>query len=189
MREDKVRKFMTLGGQTVSDRLRAGSPDERKLGAHLLLSEVLEYVIRGLGVTPEINGQLITDPEAVRYQVPEESRIAPLEMLDGLADVAYTMYWNALAFGIPLESGFDLVCDNNLEKFVKLENWQRSEVMLHPDEWHCGKGITWPKDVVSVEVVRVNGDFYAVGKDARRKVRKPSSYRAVDLAGLLQEAA
>ena len=189
MQDHKIRKFMTLAGQTASEKLRSGSPEERKLGAHLLLSEVLEYVIKGLGVTPQVAGQKITDPEALQYLVEETSKVSPLEMLDGLADVAYTMYWNSVAFGIPLEEGFELVCDNNLEKFVHLEGWQRGELLLDPSEWHCECGIAWPKDVVSVEVLRVNNDFFAVGKDMRRKVRKPSSYRAVNLKELVQRAA
>ncbi len=189
MQGDKVRTFMTLGGQMISQRLRSGTTEERKLGAHLLLSEVLEYVIKGLGVIPEVNGHKITDPEAMQYNVPSDSKMAPLEMLDGLADVAYTMYWNALSFGVPLEEGYDLVCDNNLEKFVKLDGWQGGEVTLAPEQWHCGKAITWPNDVVTVNVVRVNADYYAVGKDVRRKVRKPSSFRSVKLEALVDAAA
>ena len=154
------------------------------MGARLLLSEVLEYVIHGLGVEPEIDGVRIKAPDAVNYVA--AGRPNKLEMVDGLADVAYTMYWNACAFGIPLEEAFELVCDNNLQKFVKLENGAARSTELSPDQWHCGRGISWPKEVVKVEVVRVGGQAYAVGKDSRGKVRKPSSYSPVDLSPLVK---
>lgn len=187
MQSDKVRKFMQLGGQTHSSMLRFGNQAERRLGAQLLLSEVLEYVIHGLGVYPEYNGMRIEHPDEVVYSVSEREPDA-VEMLDGLADTAYTMYWNAEAFGLPLEAAYDLVCDNNLQKFVLLEKWNRGEIVLERPEWDCGCGITWPAEVARVSVVRVNGEFYAVGKDQRGKVRKPSSYAKLDLAPLVSAA-
>ncbi len=185
---DKVGTFIALAGQEVASRLHTGTPQDRALGAQLLLSEVLEYVIKGLGVTPEINGVKVTDPEAIKYIPREDKAPSPVEMLDGLADVAYTMYWNALRFGVPLEEGFDLVCDNNLEKFVHLQRWSEGERALTREEWGCHQSISWPAEVASVTVVRVGKEFYAVGKDARGKVRKPSSYRSVDLSPIVMEA-
>jgi hypothetical protein len=108
-----------------------------------------------------------------------------LEMLDGLADVAYTMFWNALAFGLPLEEAFELVCDNNLEKFVLLEDWNGAEGPLEENQWHCGTNASWPEEVTSVEVIRIGAEYFAVGKDSRGKVRKPAQYKSVDLADLL----
>ena len=189
MESDKIKKFMTLAGQSVQERLTTGTPEQRKLGAQLLLSEVLEYVIDGLGVIPSVNGQPITEADSLTYASSTEARPSPSEMLDGLADVAYTMYWNAHAFGVPLEEGFDLVCDNNLEKFVKLEGSTWSAGPLAATEWGCRLGISWPKEVVSVTVIAIGSEFYAVGKDERGKVRKPSSYRSVDLAAVLSRAA
>lgn len=183
MKRDKVAKFMALAGQRLADNFHAGTETERKLGAQLLLSEVLEYVIDGLGVTPEINGVKVTDPEAVRYHA--ERAPDPAEMLDGLADVAYTMYWNANAFGVPLEAGYELVCDNNLEKFVKLASWAKGLTELPRTEWHCRAEVGWPDEVTQVVVVELNGEWYAVGKDARGKVRKPLHFRPVDLSHLV----
>jgi hypothetical protein len=188
MKGDKIEKFMALAGQWVAEDLTTGTSEQRKLGAQLLLSEVLEYVIDGLGVIPEVNGQKITEPDDVTYHCEESSKPSPIEMLDGLSDVAYTMYWNAHAFGIPLEEAFDLVCDNNLEKFVKLEGWTKGECALGKEHWDCGLGVVWPSEVASVQALKVNGEFYAVGKDARGKVRKPSSYKAVDLTPLVKAA-
>lgn len=177
---------MQLGGQRYSSVLRMGSQEERKLGAQLLLSEVLEYVVKGLGVVPEFRGTRIEQPDQVNYIV-ENRTPDPLEMLDGLADVAYTMYWNAEAFGLPLEEAFEMVCDNNLEKFVRLHGWKDGAIVLEPPRWDCGCGIKWPAEVVKVEVLEVNREFYAVGKDNRGKVRKPSSYERLDLAPLLKD--
>ena len=87
--------------------------------------------------------------------------------------------------GIPLEEAFDLVCDNNLEKFVRLADWVSEERELAAHEWHCELSVSWPAEVVKVEVLNVNGEFFAVGKDARGKVRKPSTYRPVDLSRLV----
>jgi len=179
----KIKTFMQLAGQGVQRKLTSGDPKTRALGAQLLLSEVLEYVIRGLGVTPHINGAPITDPESVTYE-PANTPHAE-EMVDGLADVAYTMYWNACAFGIPLEKAFELVCDNNLEKFVHLAHWKGPGRPLEPSEWDCGANVSWPAEVIHVEVLDVGAKFYAVGKDGRGKVRKPSTYQPVDLSQLV----
>ena len=182
----KVKKFMELAGQETAAKVHFGTPETRKLGAQLLLSEVLEYVIRGLGVTPVIDGVRISDPESLRYEVEDQSP-DKLEMIDGLADVAYTMHWNAHAFGVPLEESFDLVCDNNLGKFVELAHWSGGEGDLPKSEWHCSAGVVWPPEVVRVEVLEVGGEFFAVGKDSRGKVRKPSTYKPVDLTHLVVE--
>lgn len=187
MKGDKVKQFMELAGQKVEAALTTRSPEIRALGAQLLLSEVLEYVIKGLGVTPEFNGTKITDANSLKYLPKEEPD--PLEMIDGLADTAYTMYWNALAFGMPLERAYDIVCDNNLEKFVRMPNWNRGEVPLESAEWDCGQEIVWPQEVVEVSVIQTSAGFFAVGKDRNGKVRKPSSYKQVDLTPLLQRAA
>ncbi len=184
MKGDKVRRFMALAGQSTQSSFTAGTPEIRKLGAQLLLSEVLEYCIKGLGVIPEVNGVQITKPDGLDYKVVHECNQE--ECIDGLSDVAYTMYWNALAFGIPLEEAYDLVCDNNLEKFVKLGDWASGKKELSQDEWGCRSGVEWPKEVVRVVVVEVDGDLYAVGKDERGKVRKPSTYSSVDLSVLLK---
>lgn len=183
MRDEKIRKFKALAGQRCAQGIELGDEATRKLGAQLLLSEVLEYVIHGLGVEPEVAGTRITKPDEVHYHVATEPDAT--EMVDGLADVAYTMYWNSLAFGLPLEQAFDLVCDNNLEKFVKLGAWASGKKELAPAEWDCRLEISWPPEVARVEVVHYQGEPYAVGKDARGKVRKPSSYRSVDLSALV----
>jgi hypothetical protein len=184
MDASKIEKFMQLAGQGVREHLTSGDEKTRTLGAQLLLSEVLEYVVHGLGVVPHINGTPIDEPDALTYQATNDP--VPVEMVDGLADVAYTMYWNACAFGIPLEEAFDLVCDNNLEKFVKLESWNAGECELAREEWHCHLGVQWPSEVVRVVVLDIRGEYFAVGKDARGKVRKPSTYQSVDLEPLVR---
>ncbi len=184
MQGNKIAKFMTLAGQPQSTSWEEGTPEQRKLGAQLLLSETLEYVINGLGVTPVVNGTPITEPDALNYET-NGANPDKIEILDGLSDVAYTMYWNAQAFGIPLEKAFDIVCDNNLEKFVKLDNWTGSVGPLEETDWHCNKGVSWPNEVETVTVVRVDEELYAVGKDLNGKVRKPSSFKSVDLSSFL----
>lgn len=187
MNGKKIETFMRLAGQGTASSLTSGDEATRKLGSQLLLSELLEYIIRGLGVHPVVNGVEITEPENIEYKV---NGAAPdhKEMLDGLADVAYTMYWNQLAFGLPLEEAFELICDNNLEKFVDVTDWGKSSGQLDKVDWDCGRGIEWPAEVQSVELVSVDSKMYAVGKDARGKVRKPSSYKSVELDALLASA-
>lgn len=186
MDSKKVQQFIYLAGQSLSEKFNTGSPAQRALGAQLLLSEVLEYVIKGLGVIPSIEGVSITDPESLTYTPSNEPD--KLDMLDGLADTAYTMYWNAVTFGVPLEEAYDLVCDNNLEKFVLLQGWTEGEISLQPERWDIGQYITWPKEVVSVSVIQSGHNYYAVGKDKNGKVRKPSSYRQVDLLHIINAA-
>lgn len=195
--DDKdVKTFMTLAGQQVQPLFietcgsRPTATDQlRKLGARLLLSEVLEYVIKGLGVAPVINGVRIEDADSLTYEIFSEKE-DQLEMVDGLADVAYTMFWNALALGVPLEEGFDAVCKNNLEKFIPVDevlphNIESGSRLLPKSLWHLEKGITWPSDVARVELLLVDSKWYAVGKDVHGKVRKPSSYRSVNLQHLV----
>jgi hypothetical protein len=180
MEDKKVKTFMQLGGQPIG--VKEPSFADKKLGAQLLLSELLEYIIKGLGVTPVINGQTITDTEAIEYK--EAKPVSRVEMLDGLADVAYTMYWNALKFNLPLEAAYDAVCDNNLEKFVRLDGWKKGTGTVAKSDWTLGLNVTWPPEVETVEVLCVDGVHYAAGKNAMGKVRKPSTYRPVDLEAL-----
>lgn len=185
MKSDKIALFMQLANQQLGNSVEEAGPELRKLGAQLLLSEVLEYVIKGLGVIPVVEGQEIYQPDALQYHVPESAKPNKLEMLDGLADVAYTMYWNSECFALRLEEAFERVCENNLAKFIHLSNWQKGEGVLAKDEWSLGRGVAWPKEVQEVSVVAIGKEFYAVGKDGRGKVRKPSSYESVDLGDLL----
>ncbi|MCB0334945.1 MAG: hypothetical protein KDD62_01525 [Bdellovibrionales bacterium] len=185
MRSDKIKTFMQLAGQAISNEFVEGDDKTRMLGAQLLLSEVLEYCVQGLGVEPEVNGVRITKPNDLQYRISDSVPVSKKEMLDGLADVAYTMYWNAEAFGIPLEEGFELVCDNNLEKFVELDAAKFHPGALERDQWGCCNEVTWPAEVVNVTVVEVASKLYAVGTDASGKVRKPSTYQSVDLSRLL----
>lgn len=184
MDSKKIRQFLELAGQKLPDGFVTGDEATRKLGAQLLLSELIEYITRGLKVVPEYQGVAIIEPEGFIYKI-AESQPDKEEMLDGLADVAYTMFWNSEAFGIPLSEGFELICDNNLEKFVKLKGWTRGEVLLAESEMDCGLGISWPSEVTEVRVKEISGEFFAVGKDSRGKVRKPSSYTPVDLSSLV----
>jgi hypothetical protein len=186
MKRDKVRRFMELAEQQIGV---SPTPELRRLGAALILSEVLEYVVHGLGVTPEVNGMPIREPDQLKYTLAEHEP-NEVEMIDGLADVAYTMFWNSIAFDIPVEQAFDLVADNNLEKFVRLDapvpHHAVDGARLVPEQaWNLGKGVEWPTEVASVELVSVDGSWYAVGKDANGKVRKPSTYKPVDLETLV----
>ncbi len=187
MDSTKVNTFMQLAGQARASSLSTGSVEQRLLGAQLLLSEVLEYVVHGLGVVPVFNGTAISEPNQLRYQPATAAPDRP-EMVDGLCDVAYTMYWNALAFGVPLEAAFDVVCDNNLTKFVRLKPGEFPLGPVAAPGWGLQREIVWPPEVVSVEVVSVSGALWAVGKDATGKVRKPSSYRPVDLSSFVGKA-
>ena len=184
MNGNKIEKFMQLGGQHVAEKFEAGDEKRQKLGAQLLLSEVLEYVIKGLGVTPLVDGTPIKDPNALSYET-STAEIDGVEALDGLADVAYTMYWNMHAFGLPLEEAFDRVCDNNLEKFVALKDWGGEVGELDKQDWHCNCDTSWPEEVESVEVLKIGTEFFAVGKDKTGKVRKPSHYISVELSDLI----
>lgn len=184
MKGNKVSKFLQLAGEKLAASPAEANDELRALGAQLLLSETLEYVIKGLGVEVKVGDTLITDPNGLDYSVNGKA-VDDKEMLDGLADVAYTMYWNKYAFNQKLEEAHELVCDNNLEKFVKIDNWSDDERELESTEWDLGQSVSWPDEVTSVRVVKVDNEFYGVGKDKTGKVRKPSTYRSVDLGALL----
>ena len=184
LKRKKVERFLRLSGKTIPGQIDLSSGEERALGARLLLSETLEYVIHGLGITPVVNGEPIVDPDALQYEINGQEPNT-LDALDGLADVAYTMFWNAVRFGLPLEDAYDLVCENNLSKFVPLENWSDSPGELPRDRWDCDQDIEWPESVTRVDALVVDGQFFAVGRDSGGKVRKPSNYRQVNLTRLV----
>lgn len=183
MDDSKIRQFIALAGQKPAEAFVTGTPAQRELGAQLLLSETLEYVIKGLGVVPTWNGAPITDANALTYKAAEDPEKE--EMLDGLADVAYTMFWNSVTFGIPLEKGFSLVCQNNLEKFVAVEKAFAPLGELDVTQWHCDRRVNWPTEVDKVFIIEYEGQLFAVGKDRTGKVRKPSTYQSVDLSLLV----
>lgn len=180
----KVKTFMELAGQSLPSGFSAPSEAIRKLGSQLLLTELLEYIIKGLKMTPVINGVQVTKSEEVSFVANGDVDLT--ESLDGLADVAYTMFWNALALGAPLEEAFELVCGNNLEKFVRLDATRFKVGALPRAQWDCGCGVTWPAEVETVTAVQVSAGLFAVGKDGRGKVRKPSTYQSVDLSALVR---
>ena len=184
MDDSKIRQFIALAGQTPAENFLTGTPEQRELGAQLLLSETLEYVIKGLGVIPTWHGNEISDANALGYKsiTPPDKE----EMLDGLADVAYTMFWNSVTFGIPLEEGFSLVCQNNLEKFVALDGKFAAKGELERMHWHCNRNVEWPEQVEQVFVITYKDQYFAVGKDRSGKVRKPSIYQSVDLSALIR---
>jgi hypothetical protein len=89
MKSDKVRQFIALAGNKMPAHATAGTLELRRLGAGLILSETLEFITRGLGLSPIICGQLCSDAQALEFEHTASSDLE--EMLDGLADVAYTM--------------------------------------------------------------------------------------------------
>jgi len=186
MDDKKIKKFIKLAGQDIGTSFLELDPKTRELGAQLLLSETLEYIIKGLGVVPSFNEIDITDPNGLKYC--SKDPVSKLEMLDGLADVAYTMFWNSVRFGIPLEEGFDLVCDNNLDKFVCVDGLDFKVGDVDSQNWGLGKDVTWPENVSKVSIIDYQGSLYAVGFDKTGKVRKPSSYKSVDLKPLVANA-
>lgn len=185
MNSDKVRAFIELAGTNVRQSMSELTPSERRLGAQLLLSEVLEYVVDGLGVTPYIGDTPIDQPNGLRYEI-HSAQCDKVAMIDGLADTAYTMYWNALVFGVPLEQAFEIVCDNNLQKFVHLPNWTEGPRALDQARWELDRGVRWPNEVVEVCVIELQREYYAVGRDQSGKVRKPSTYQPVNLSELAE---
>jgi len=181
-----VAMFMQLAGLKLPQNFSVPDENIRKLGAQLLLTELLEYIIHGLGVTPIINGTRVSKSEDVSFEIHGDVNLT--ECLDGLADVGYTMFWNAKVLGAPLEEAYRLVCENNLQKFVELDGAQFLAGPIARERWGCNQGVEWPSEVSCVTAVAVEQELFAVGKDERGKVRKPSSYRPVDLAKLVVES-
>lgn len=187
MNDKDVKLFMQLGSQKISSKLSGMDDTSRILGAKLLLSEALEYVIKGLGVIPSVNGQQITCGDSLTYEVGRKE-VDLVEMLDGLADVQFTAFWNKQRFGIPLEEAFEAVCKNNLDKFVPLPNDGSFKVgRLDKSKWDLGKGIKWGSDVVTVSCVEVEGRLFGVGQDEHGKTRKPSSFKPLDLTDVVNK--
>lgn len=182
MDKNKVETFIKLAGGKIPSKIDFVDGKTQELGARILLSEVLEYIIYGLGLKLSVNGTVIDNPEGIEYSA--TGNLDPVAAIDGIADIAYTMYWNAARFGLPIEEAFNRVADNNLEKFVKVDD-KYPEGDLQLNDWHCDLGVSWTPEVVKVEIIKIGAETYAVGKDSGGKVRKPSTYKSVVLDDLV----
>ena len=185
MNGEQVELFVELAGGVPAASIASSSEKLRILGAGLILSETLEYIIKGLGLTITVGSQKISDPQSFSFDFAGPP--VAEDMLDGLADIAYTLYWNAIMFQLPIEAGFKAVCENNLQKFVSLSEGEFSAGEVVKEHWHLNRDVHWPDEVVSVVVVATRHGLFAVGKDANGKVRKPSTYTPLSLTPLLTE--
>lgn len=110
LHQRRVEEFMRLAGQEVPGHPVEPSRITRELRAVLLMEEVLETIIDGLGC------KIIFSPDnQFTFQATEKFDI--VKLADGCADVSVVNIGTLSACGISDERLLDIVDKNNLEKF------------------------------------------------------------------------
>lgn len=114
---DRVRRFMQLAGQVTPDAPAGMDAKTRELRARLLMEEVLETIVDGLGVDIDLSATIdsacIDDFEFYA----QESEYNATQLLDGCCDVNVITTGTLIAAGMADAEPQRLVDENNLAKF------------------------------------------------------------------------
>lgn len=118
----EVLEFNTAFNLTTRTAVAELSEDERLLRGKLLLEEVLEHLITGLGL--ELSYGPTRSGTTIRYLLPEKLklRIDPdipyntIETADGLGDINYIIHGTALTMGIDLDAVTTEIHKSNMSK-------------------------------------------------------------------------
>ena len=156
--------------------------EERLLRGNLMLEEVLEHLIVGLGLRLKYNAPngstWIIGPDELSEKLEMTYRgdeYNPVETLDGIADVKVIANGTGVAFGLPVPAADLMVYDSNMSKLLfgkpivnGVTEGYRPRAACHTDDpsWHD-------------EEPGFRADL-PVGK-----VLKPAHYVAPDIASLL----
>ncbi len=119
---DEVMEFNAAFRLTARTTLTELSEDERLLRGKLLLEEVLEHIISGLGL--ELSYGLTHSGTTIRYLLPEKLKLRidpdipynPIETADGLGDINYIIHGTALTMGIDLDAVTTEIHKSNMSK-------------------------------------------------------------------------
>jgi predicted HAD superfamily Cof-like phosphohydrolase len=166
-REKKVKKFMDLMDQKVSDHPSNTPLETRRLALKLIFEELEELAV-ALDVR-ETWKKLCEGNLTSAYNHPDGDNVDEVETLDALADIEYTTLWgvNATGLGSTYNDAFNEVCRSNDSKGCDTFKDAKESSQMFED-----KGI-------STNIIPV-GDKFVI-KDKNGKVKKPINYSPAQL--------
>jgi predicted HAD superfamily Cof-like phosphohydrolase len=116
MIRDFSRAFQRPVNESWADNLPIA---DRELLGKLLLEEVTEYLVKGLGLTiMNMDGETVMDIDGggLMLEHNEGVQLNPVEIVDGLADVNVVIHFNAHWHGFNLDAATEIVNDSNMSK-------------------------------------------------------------------------
>jgi len=176
---ERILAFHSAFGLPINVPGYVPTTDERLLRGNLMLEEVLEHLINGLGLRLKYNA-----PNGSTWIIGNEERLEmvyygddynPVETLDGLVDVKVIANGTGVAFGLPVEAADRMVFESNMSKLDEngkpiingVTPGYRANIMTNPPNDDTGFRPDLP-----------------VGK-----VLKPATFVAPDIASLLPQPA
>lgn len=117
---ERIRKFSLAFGRPVNESWTDLTVTERELLGNLLLEEAVEYCVKGLGLSVDIQAHPDDDKKAgdIHFVVNhvEGVMLNPVECVDGLADVNVVTHFNAHWHGFNLDKATEIVNESNMSK-------------------------------------------------------------------------
>ena len=126
---EKVKKFMTIAGQTVNEKPTVPSSADALLRVQLTLEETIEMADAILAKEAENNNnakKLLSDLnrdlnslKVLSLELKDKDLdVDLLGVYDAIVDIDYVNTGAAVTFGLDLEAGFNEVHASNMSKFV-----------------------------------------------------------------------
>lgn len=171
--QKQVKEFMVTFGQDCPNfPTEEVSLETRKMRARIMLEEVLETIIAGLGLDVIItwNGEMRLAPKSP-FGFEEVKKVDLVELADGLADQHYVGYCGTgNAFGLDMEEIFDNVHQSNMSKI-----WPEKLVREKVDEIENG----------NYNLTKVENGYIVKRPDG--KVVKPETYTSPKLKEIIEK--
>ena len=145
---EKVKRFMTIAGQTVNEEATIPSSADSLLRVQLTLEETIEMAEAILSKEAENNNKAkdvldtlnigLKKLKDVSHELKnKELDIDLIGVYDAIVDIDYVNTGAAITFGLDLEAGFDEVHASNMSKFVdgKAVKNELGKVIKGPHYW------------------------------------------------------
>lgn len=145
---EKVKRFMTIAGQTVNEKATVPSSADSLLRVQLTLEETIEMAEAILFKEAENNNKAkdvldtlglgLKKLKDVSHELKnKELDIDLIGVYDAIVDIDYVNTGAAITFGLDLEAGFDEVHASNMSKFVdgKAVKNELGKVIKGPNYW------------------------------------------------------
>lgn len=145
---EKVKRFMTIAGQTVNEKATIPSSADSLLRVQLTLEETVEMAEAILSKEAENNNKAkdvldtlnvgLKKLKDVSHELKDKDLdIDLIGVYDAIVDIDYVNTGAAITFGLDLEAGFDEVHASNMSKFVdgKAVKNEFGKVIKSPHYW------------------------------------------------------
>lgn len=145
---EKVKRFMTIAGQTVNEKATIPSSADSLLRVQLTLEETVEMAEAILSKEAENNNKAkdvldtlnvgLKKLKDVSHELKDKDLdIDLIGVYDAIVDIDYVNTGAAITFGLDLEAGFDEVHASNMSKFVdgKAVKNELGKVIKGPHYW------------------------------------------------------